>query len=53
MNKELEYLHVYLGNNGSVAFKPRASLEVMNEDYIGKVKYKDFMESLRGILLDE
>lgn len=51
--KETDYLYVYLAKDNSVAFKPRASLEVMNEDYMGKVKYKDFMESLRGILLNE
>lgn len=50
MIKEPEYLHVYLANNGSIAIKQRASLEVMNEDYMGKVKFKDLMEAFRRIL---
>lgn len=50
MNKEPEYLHVYLANDGAIAIKQRASLEVMKEDYMGKVKYKDFMDILRNVL---
>ena len=45
-----EYLHVYLSDNNELAIKQRASLKVMDEEYIGRVKLKDLTQSFRKIL---
>jgi hypothetical protein len=36
--KQYKYLYVYLGNDGDFRIKTRASLHVMQETYMGKIK---------------